>query len=132
MSTRLKVATTLAAFLAGVGAAPPGGWIADGSAGCQIWNPHPQPAKRSDGRAPAPTVMRMASAPRNGSRTPAIETDEGEWRAGRQTGYGTQALPSGPFPPARLFRSVRAANAGEAVQEGATPRQTHLTHAGPV
>ncbi len=45
MSTRLKVAASLAVFLAGVAAAPAqtGGWIADASAGCQVWNPHPQP-----------------------------------------------------------------------------------------
>jgi hypothetical protein len=45
MSTQLNVAASLAVFLAGITAAlaQAGGWIADASAGCQVWNPHPQP-----------------------------------------------------------------------------------------
>jgi hypothetical protein len=42
---RLKRAAILVGLLAGVAATPirAGDWIADASAGCQVWNPHPQP-----------------------------------------------------------------------------------------
>jgi MORN repeat len=42
---RLKSAAILLGVLAGVAATPiqAGDWIADASAGCQVWNPHPQP-----------------------------------------------------------------------------------------
>jgi hypothetical protein len=42
---RLKSAAILLGLLAGVAATPiqAGDWIADASAGCQVWNPHPQP-----------------------------------------------------------------------------------------
>jgi len=100
MSTRLKVATTLAAFLAGVAAAPAGGWIADASAGCQIWNPHPQPSEtiRWSGACPNGYAHGRGAAQWFKNNLP-FETDEGEWRAGRQTGYGTQAWPSGLTHP---------------------------------
>jgi hypothetical protein len=75
-----------------------GGWILDTGAGCKVWNPHPQ----------ANETMRWSGACVNGlaqGRGAAqwfrgnlpFESDEGEWREGRQTGYGTQVWPSGRY-----------------------------------
>jgi hypothetical protein len=75
-----------------------GAWITDMSAGCKVWNPHPQPGETvhwfgfcangfAHGRGAAQWVRN--SLP--------FETDEGEWRSGRQAGYGTQVWPSGRY-----------------------------------
>jgi MORN repeat len=97
---RLKGATALAALLAGVAAAlaQPGGWIADAGAGCQVWNPHPQPNEtlRWSGACPNGFAHGRGAAQWFKNNLP-FETDEGEWRAGRQSGYGTQVWPSGRY-----------------------------------
>jgi hypothetical protein len=99
-TTQLKRATALAVFLAGAAAAPgqAGGWIADASAGCQVWNPHPQPNEtiRWSGVCPNGFAHGRGAAQWFKNNLP-FETDEGEWRAGRQAGYGTQVWPSGRY-----------------------------------
>jgi hypothetical protein len=95
-----RLAAALAFVVAASSAAPAqtGGWIADASVGCQVWNPHPQQGE----------TMRWSGACANGfaqgrgaaqwfrNNLP-FEADEGEWRAGRQTGFGTQVWPSGRY-----------------------------------
>jgi len=75
-----------------------GEWIADAKTGCQVWNPNPQVGEAaawagscSNGRADGRGTVRWQ---RNDV---AIETDEGEWRDGRQTGKGTQSWESGRY-----------------------------------
>jgi hypothetical protein len=79
-------------------AASAGDWIADTSVGCRVWNPHPQ----------ARETIHWSGACANGyahGRGAAqwfrdnlpFESDEGEWREGRQTGYGTQVWPTGRY-----------------------------------
>ena len=75
-----------------------GDWITDAGAGCRVWNPHPEPNE----------TLRWLGACANGfaqgrgaaqwfrNNLP-FESDEGEWREGRQTGYGTQVWPSGRY-----------------------------------
>jgi MORN repeat len=93
LATALALAVPVAAH-----SAETGGWILDASAGCKVWNPHPQPNE----------TMRWSGACANGmaqGRGAAqwfrgnlpFESDEGEWREGRQTGYGTQVWPTGRY-----------------------------------
>jgi hypothetical protein len=100
MITQLKGATTLFVFLAGVIAAraEAGGWIADSSVGCQVWNPHPQPNEsiRWSGACPNGFAHGRGAAQWFQNNVP-FETDEDEWRAGRQIGYATQLWPCGCY-----------------------------------
>jgi hypothetical protein len=75
-----------------------GGWTTDPRAGCRVWNPHPQPDETilwtgvcanglAEGRGAAQWFRNNLP----------FETDEGEWRSGRQAGYGTQVWPSGRY-----------------------------------
>jgi hypothetical protein len=75
-----------------------GDWIADTSVGCRVWNPHPQGNEtvrwsgacvngRAQGRGAAQWFQ--GSLP--------FEADEGEWRDGRQTGFGSQVWPAGRY-----------------------------------
>jgi hypothetical protein len=97
---RLKRAAILLGLLAGVAAAPveAGDWIADASAGCQVWNPHPQPNEtiRWSGACPNGFAHGRGVAQWFKNNLP-FESDEGEWRAGRQIGYGSQVWPSGRY-----------------------------------
>jgi hypothetical protein len=100
MRVRPISAAVLTLLLAGAMAAPAqaGDWIVDTSVGCRVWNPHPQ----------ADETLRWSGACVNGlaqgrgaavwlhGRLP-FETDEGEWRDGRQTGSGTQVWPTGRY-----------------------------------
>jgi hypothetical protein len=118
---QLKQAVALAVLLAGVAATPvqAGGWIADASAGCQVWNPHPQPYEtiRWSGACPNGFAHGRGAAQWFKNNLP-FETDEGEWLSGRQTGYGTQVWPSGRYDgdlvdgepqwPRRVDRARRA------------------------
>jgi hypothetical protein len=81
-----------------VPAARAGDWMADASVGCRVWNPHPQPNE----------TIRWSGACANGyaqgrgaaqwfRNTLPFESDEGEWREGRQTGFGTQVWPTGRY-----------------------------------
>jgi hypothetical protein len=99
-TAQLKRAGVIALLLVGVVAAPAeaGSWIADASAGCQVWNPHPQPDETIhwSGACPNGFAQGRGAAQWFKNNLP-FETDEGEWHAGRQTGYGTQVWPSGRY-----------------------------------
>jgi hypothetical protein len=75
-----------------------GAWIADAKSGCQVWNPNPQLEETvtwsgpcANGRAQGHGTAQWA---KGGATT---ETDEGEWRDGRQTGTGTQSWKGGRY-----------------------------------
>jgi hypothetical protein len=75
-----------------------GGWITDTSAGCKVWNPHPQPNEsvQWSGACVDGFAQGRGAAQWFQSNLP-FETDEGEWRTGRQAGYGTQVWPTGRY-----------------------------------
>ncbi len=95
---RGMAAATLAAGLIAVALpARAGEWIADKS-GCRVWNPNPQldesvtwSGSCANGSAHGSGTMQWSKG-----GTP-IETDEGEWRDGRQAGEGTQSWSSGRY-----------------------------------
>jgi hypothetical protein len=95
-----QCAAALAFVLAGSSAPPAqaGDWIADASVGCQVWNPHPQTGEtiRWSGACANGFAHGRGAAQWFRNNLP-FESDEGEWRAGRQTGYGTQVWPSGRY-----------------------------------
>jgi hypothetical protein len=98
-SLRRKTACAALALACGMfaPAARAGEWIAD-AAGCRVWNPHPQGGEAI--RWSGACVNGFAHGPgtakwlRNGA---AYETDEGEWREGRQVGQGTQTWVTGSY-----------------------------------
>ncbi len=75
-----------------------GGWITDTSAGCKVWNPHPKPNESIhwSGACTDGFAQGRGAAQWFRNNLP-FETDEGEWRTGRQAGYGTQVWPSGRY-----------------------------------
>ena len=75
-----------------------GGWIFDTAAGCKVWNPHPQPNEtiRWLGACANGMAQGRGSAQWFRGNLP-FESDEGEWREGRQAGYGSQVWPIGRF-----------------------------------
>jgi MORN repeat len=88
-------------LLAGVAVqdtAQAGGWITDMSVGCKVWNPNPQPNESLhwSGACANGLAQGRGAAQWFRNNLP-FETDEGEWRAGRQAGYGTQVWPSGRY-----------------------------------
>jgi hypothetical protein len=94
----IGIAAVLTATVAAVSPAQAGDWIADVKTGCQVWNPNPQleetavwSGQCNNGRAEGAGNIRWI---RNGVT---VETDEGEWRDGRQTGRGTQLWGSGRY-----------------------------------
>jgi len=94
----LRVALACAITLLAPGFALAGDWIAGGKTGCKVWNPHPSSGETvawngpcKDGFADGKGVLDWLRA---GSR---FERDEGIWRAGRQTGEGTQSWPLGEY-----------------------------------
>jgi MORN repeat len=75
-----------------------GEWLTDAKSGCQIWDPNPQLEEtvlwsgscvdsRAEGRGTARWIKDSV----------AIETDDGEWRDGRQVGKGTQDWRTGRY-----------------------------------
>jgi hypothetical protein len=75
-----------------------GAWVADAKSGCQVWNPNPQleetvawSGQCASGRAEGVGTVQWL---KNGV---ASETDQGEWREGRQIGKGTQSWASGRY-----------------------------------
>ena len=82
-------------------AAPParaGAWVVDARSGCQVWNPNPQLDEAVtwsgpciDGRAEGVGSVQWLKA-----GTPS-ETDEGEWRDGRQVNKGKQSWATGRY-----------------------------------
>jgi hypothetical protein len=75
-----------------------GGWILDTGAGCKVWNPHPQPNEtlRWSGACPNGMAQGRGAVQWSKGNLP-FETDEGEWREGRQSGFGTQVWPTGRY-----------------------------------
>jgi hypothetical protein len=75
-----------------------GGWIFDTAAGCKVWNPHPQPNEtiRWSGACANGMAQGRGAAQWFRGNLP-FESDEGEWREGRQAGYGTQVWPTGRY-----------------------------------
>jgi hypothetical protein len=75
-----------------------GSWLADAKSGCQVWDPNPQLEETvswsgscAKGLAEGPGTVRWLRA------DVLIETDEGEWRGGRQAGKGSQIWPIGRY-----------------------------------
>jgi hypothetical protein len=75
-----------------------GAWVVDPKSGCQVWSPNPQLEESvawsgscAKGRAEGHGVTQWS---KDGSPS---ETDEGEWRDGRQTGKGTQTWSGGRY-----------------------------------
>ena len=99
MKAKAIVAALLAAvFFAFPGAGFAGDWIADTKTGCKVWNPNPTAGEAAawtgackDGFADGRGVLKWL----RGSQP--YEQDEGEWRAGRQAGDGTQSWPGGQY-----------------------------------
>ena len=75
-----------------------GAWILDTGAGCKVWNPHPQPNEtlRWSGACANGMAQGRGAAQWFRGNLP-FETDEGEWREGRQSGFGTQVWPTGRY-----------------------------------
>jgi len=74
-----------------------GAWVTDAKSGCQVWNPNPQLEETvawsgscANGRAEGRGIVTWLKGDR------ASETDEGEWRDGRQIA-GTQSWASGHY-----------------------------------
>lgn len=96
---RVKLAILALAFsLSAPAIALAGEWIADAKTGCKVWNPHPSAGEAvrwsglcKDGFAEGKGVLDWL---RGNSQ---YERDEGVWRAGRQTGEGTQIWPLGQY-----------------------------------
>jgi len=96
---RRIAATMLSAGI--VAASPPahaGAWAVDAKSGCQVWNPNPQLEEAvawsgscANGRAAGRGVAQWSK-----DGTPS-ETDEGEWRDGRQVNTGKQSWSSGRY-----------------------------------
>lgn len=75
-----------------------GDWVAATGSGCKVWDPNPQieeSAKWSgacdNGRAEGQGTVEWIK----GSQT--VETDQGEWHEGKQTGKGRQSWGSGHY-----------------------------------
>jgi len=92
-------ATVLSAsIVVAVSPAHGGAWVADTNSACQVWNPNPQLEETVawsgpciNGRAEGRGTVQWS---RGGK--PA-ETDEGEWRDGRQVSKGTQSWSTGRY-----------------------------------
>lgn len=75
-----------------------GAWVADAKSGCQVWDPNPQLEESvawsgscTNGRAEGRGTAQWQKG------NVRIETDEGEWRDGRQSDKGTQTWPTGRY-----------------------------------
>jgi hypothetical protein len=94
----VQVALASGLLLCAPAIAQAGDWIADAKTGCKVWNPQPSTGEAvrwngpcKDGFADGKGVLDWL---RGGSQ---YERDEGLWRAGRQTGEGTQTWPGGQY-----------------------------------
>ncbi|MGA2895248.1 MAG: hypothetical protein ABSE22_20480 [Xanthobacteraceae bacterium] len=88
----------LACLMLAASDAQAGEWLADAKSGCQVWDPNPQLEETvtwsggcTNGHAEGSGTAQWFKA---GAR---IETNEGQWRDGRQSGKGAQIWPSGRF-----------------------------------
>jgi MORN repeat len=75
-----------------------GAWSLDTAQGCKVWNPNPQPNEtvRWSGACANGFAHGRGAAQWFRGNLP-FESDEGEWREGRQTGFGSQVWPSGRY-----------------------------------
>ena len=97
--SRAVAVAALATFvMLGASAARAGTWIAAAKDGCQVWDPNPQLDESviwsgacANGHAEGPGTVQWIKG------NAAIETDEGEWRDGRQAGKGVQTWPTGRY-----------------------------------
>jgi hypothetical protein len=98
LRTLCRIATLSAGMVGATVPALAGAWVVDVKSGCQVWNPNPQLEEtvawsgscvngRAQGRGTAQWL-------KDGNPS---ESDEGEWRDGRQTGKGTQIWSSGRY-----------------------------------
>jgi hypothetical protein len=92
----IAATVVLVCFAAGVAEA--GAWVVDTKSGCQVWNPNPQLEETVrwsglcvNGRAEGYGTVRWL---KEGTLS---ETDEGEWRNGRQVNNGTQFWATGRY-----------------------------------
>ncbi len=96
-STALPAAL-VAALIFGMPAAMAGGWIADVKTGCKVWNPHPSAGETVRWTGPCKNGFAEGKGVLDWLRgSSSYERDEGEWRAGRQMGEGTQSWPGGQY-----------------------------------
>lgn len=91
-------AVLAAASLLAASGAHAGEWITDADTGCQVWDPNPQldetvswSGRCSNGFADGSGKVQWLK-----DNKP-IETDEGQWRDGRQIGRGVQNWPIGRY-----------------------------------
>jgi hypothetical protein len=75
-----------------------GDWVADAKSGCRVWDPNPQLEETviwsgscANGRAEGRGTAQWS---KSGSPS---ETDDGEWRDGRQVNQGTQTWSGGRY-----------------------------------
>jgi hypothetical protein len=97
----LRIITVMALSIGILAIAAPahaGAWVIDNKSGCQVWNPNPQldesvswSGSCANGRAEGTGIAQWS---RNGNPS---ETDEGEWRNGRQVNAGTQSWSTGRY-----------------------------------
>ncbi len=89
------IASALLSLLVSNAAA--GEWALAGD-GCKVWNPNPTPGETAHWKGACNNgfVQGMGALEWRRSGRP-YERDEGEWRAGRQTGQGSQTWPGGQF-----------------------------------
>jgi len=92
----LAIAATIA-LLVEVVPANAGAWVTDAKSGCRVWNPNPQLEETAawsgscaNGRADGHGTVQWLKGDRPS------ETDEGEWRDGRQVA-GTQSWATGRY-----------------------------------
>ena len=94
----VAVITTAVGLAMAIASANAGAWVTDAKSGCQVWNPNPQLEETvawsgscANGRAEGHGTVTWLKGDR------ASETDDGEWRDGRQVGAGTQSWASGRY-----------------------------------
>jgi len=87
-----------ASLLVAASGAHAGAWLADAKSGCQVWDASPQLEEAvawsgscANGRAEGHGTVQWLKG------NVAIETDQGEWRDGRQAGKGIQSWPAGRY-----------------------------------
>jgi hypothetical protein len=75
-----------------------GAWSIDAAQGCKLWNPNPQPGEtvRWSGACANGFAQGRGAAQWFHGNLP-FESDEGEWREGRQAGFGSQVWPTGRY-----------------------------------
>lgn len=76
----------------------PGAFVADPVSGCQVFNPHPTPGESVSWTGECVNGLAQGHGNLRWLRsTTVIETDEGQWNQGRQSGRGRQAWGSGSY-----------------------------------